>query len=698
MPAAVAQTTATLVGRVTDPSGTPIAEAKVNAENTGTGTNRETRSNSTGEYLIPTIPTGVYRVSITAPGFKTFVQGGVQLQVEQNTRVDAKLEIGQVNETVTVAANVVNVDTQSATLGATVDNVRVANLPLNGLQVLSLATMLPGVGQASLPVVVTNSRSGPNMSISGSRTNNLNIMLDGSTFITAKHGSSQNLPAPDTLDEFRILTNSYGAEYGRTSGGVVLAVTKSGTNEFHGSLYEYLRNDVLNARSAFATSKPFLRQNQFGGTIGGPARLPHYDGRNRTFFFFSYEGLRIRQQTLNAFSPLTAQERDGDFSGSKPVIDPLTGQPFPGNRIPSNRFDPMAPNILSSYIPVLVGQQLQSLNSIPQTRNQYAFKGDHKISASDSLWVRYFRNQDGTPVNSGGGNIFALASPRNNLVQSAAASEIHTFGPTLLNEGHLSYTRIDNFGPASDANKTPRDLGGSYNQDGPQPFAPTVTVQGRFNMTPNQPWKEVDNLFQADDKLSWIHGRHALKAGVMILYFRTFLQTQFQTSGVFNFDGSYSGNPAADFLLGKPLSFSQASTYNDSPRGGSAEFFVQDDIAITRRLKVNLGLRYNAPIPWHERFNHLALIIPGRQSTSIRRRLRACSIPAIPEFPTVSSSPTATISRRASVSPGMCSETAGPRSAALTAFSTCRSTLSTSTGRTRIRPIRQAFSSLHRRA
>jgi Carboxypeptidase regulatory-like domain len=285
MPAAVAQTTATLVGRVTDPSGTPIVEAKVTAENAGTGASRETRSNSTGEYLMPTIPTGVYRVSITAPGFKTFVQGGVQLQVEQNTRVDAKLEIGQVNETVTVAANVVNVDTQSATLGATVDNVRVANLPLNGLQVLSLATMLPGVGQASLPVVVTNSRSGPNMSISGSRTNNLNIMLDGSTFITAKHGSSQNLPAPDTLDEFRILTNSYGAEYGRTSGGVVLAVTKSGTNEFHGSLYEYLRNDVLNARSAFAASKPFLRQNQFGGTIGGPARLPHYDGRNRTFFF-----------------------------------------------------------------------------------------------------------------------------------------------------------------------------------------------------------------------------------------------------------------------------------------------------------------------------------------------------------------------------------------------------------------------------
>ncbi len=632
-----AQTTATLLGQITDPSGTPVAGAAVKVENTGTGLTRETRSNSAGEYLIPTIPTGVYQVTVTASGFKTFVQSGVQLPVEQNIRVDAHLQIGQVTETINVAANVVNVDTESATLGATVDNVRVANLPLNGLQVLSLATILPGVGQASLPVVVTNSRGGPNMSISGSRTNNLNVMLDGSTFITAKHGSSQNLPSPDTLDEFRILTNSYSAEYGRTSGGVILAVTKSGTNQFHGSLFEFLRNDALNARSAFAATKPFLRQNQFGGTVGGPVRLPHYDGRNRTFFFFSYEGLQIRQQSLNTFSPMTAAERSGNFATSKTAIkDPLTGLAFPGNQIPSSRFDPMAQNILKDYIPVLVnGQpQLQSLVSIPQSRNQYTFKGDHRFSTSDNLWIRYFRNLDGTPVNlSGGGNIYALASPRDNLVQSAAVSENHTFSPSLLNEAHASYTRIDNYGPASAANQTPQELGGNYNQDGPIPFAPSVTVQGRFTMIPNQPWKEVDNLFQLDDKLSWIHGRHAIKAGVMVLYFRTFLQTQFQTSGVYNFDGTATGNSAADFLLGKPISFSQASIYNDSPRGGSAEFFVQDDIAVTRRLKINLGLRYNDPIPWHERFDHLALIIPGKQSTKYSQAPAGLLYPGDPGIP-----------------------------------------------------------------
>ncbi|MEO7142099.1 MAG: carboxypeptidase-like regulatory domain-containing protein [Bryobacteraceae bacterium] len=612
-----AQTTATLLGHVLDPSGTPVAEAVVTAQNIGTGFSRQARTNKDGEYLLTTLPTGSYRVTVAAPGFKTFEQPGVALQVEQNTRVDARLELGQVKETVTVSSAVANVDTESSTLGATVDRVRVANLPLNGLNVLSLATILPGVGQANLPVVVTNSRGGPNMSVSGSRTNNLNIMLDGSTFITAKHGSSQNLPSPDTLEEFRILTNSYSAEYGRTSGGVILAVTKSGTNIFHGSLFEFLRNDVLNARNAFAPSKPFLRQNQFGGTFGGPVRLPHYDGRNRTFFFVSYEGLQIRQQSLNTFSPFTANERAGDFTGGKIIKDPLTGQPFPGNQIPASRFDPLAQNILTDYIPVLpAGQaQLQSLVSIPQSRSQFTTKIDHRISDADSLWVRIFRNLDGSPVTlSSGGNIYALASPRNDLVQSAAVSEIHTFNPALLNEFHGSITRIDDYGPASAANRTPSELGGAYNQDGPIPFAPTVTVQGRVTMTPNQPWKETDNLLQLDDKVSWIHGRHAIKAGLMALYFRTFLQTQFQTSGVFNFDGSFTGNAAADFLLGRPISFAQASIYNDSPRGGSTEFFAQDDIAATSRLKLNVGLRYNLPIPWTERFNHIALIIPGRQS------------------------------------------------------------------------------------
>lgn len=387
---ASAQTTATLAGQVTDPTGAPAADVRVTAVNTGTGYTRESRTNKEGEYLFPALPTGMYQVVVTAAGFKTFRQERVQLQVEQNARVDAHLELGQVSETVNVATAVANVDTESATLGATVDRERVANLPLNGLQVLSLATTLPGVGSASLPVVVTASRSGPNMTVSGSRTNNLNIMLDGSTFITAKHGSSQNLPSPDTLDEFRVLTNSYGAEYGRTSGGVILAVTKSGSNQFHGSLFEFLRNDALNARSAFATTKPFLRQNQFGGTLGGPVRLPHYDGRNRTFFFFSYEGLRIRQQSLNSFSPLTAAERAGNFAGSKVVNDPLAGQPFPGNQIPVSRFDPMAQSILSKYIPILPAGQstLPQLISAAQSRRQFTGKGDQRISEKDSLWVR----------------------------------------------------------------------------------------------------------------------------------------------------------------------------------------------------------------------------------------------------------------------------------------------------------------------
>ena len=298
IPAALfGQTTGTILGQVSDPSGAAVVGAAVKAENLGTGLTRTAATNTDGVYLIPALPAGTYKITVENSGFKVFSQTGITLQVGQNARVDAPLAVGAVTESVNVSGSALSVDTQSTTIGSTVDNRRIVSIPLNGRNVLALAQLLPGVGTATLPTAYTFSRSGPTISISGSRTNQNNIMLDGTTLIGAMGNVGQNLPSPDTLQEFRVLTNTFSAEYGRSAGGVFLAITKSGTNEIHGSMWEFLRNDALNARNFFAAGKPFLRQNQFGGSAGGPVVLPGYNGKNRTFIFGSYQGFGSDNRT-----------------------------------------------------------------------------------------------------------------------------------------------------------------------------------------------------------------------------------------------------------------------------------------------------------------------------------------------------------------------------------------------------------------
>ena len=327
-----AQTTGTLLGVVSDQSGAAISSATVRATNKDTGFTANTVSNAEGSYVIPLLPLGHYSISVTANGFKSFTQSNVQVPVAQNIRVDVKLEVGHVDQTVTVNGNAVNIDTSSATLGETVDNERLEDLPLNGRNAASLLGLLPGVADVSVPVTQTGARGGPSFSISGSRTTFGNMQLDGTTITDALSNSTQNLPTPDALSEFRVLTDSYGAEYGRAGGGVILAVTKSGTNQFHGGAWEYIRNDAFDANvklSPPGSHKSLLRQDQFGGDIGGPVLLPKYNGRNRTFFFVAYEGFRKHQESLTtAFVP-TAAERNGDFSAvSTPLTNPNTGLPF----------------------------------------------------------------------------------------------------------------------------------------------------------------------------------------------------------------------------------------------------------------------------------------------------------------------------------------------------------------------------------
>jgi hypothetical protein len=609
--AAYAQTTGTILGQVLDSTKAAISNAGVEAENVNTGLTRKALTNAEGTYLIPSLPPGSYRITVSVPGFKIFTQSGILLEVGQNARVDAVLQVGTVSEEVTVAAQALSVDTQSTTVGATVDNRRLTTIPLNGRNVLSLAQLLPGVGTGNIQTTVPNARSGPTITISGARDTDNNIILDGASMVELMYNRGINLPSPDALQEFRVLTNTYSAEYGRAGGGVFLAVSKSGTNELHGSLFEFLRNDDLNARNFFAAGKPFLRQNQFGGSVGGPVILPKYDGRNRTFIFGSFQGIRIRQQQLFTSFPATARERQGVFSNvTKPIIDPLSGVPFPGNVIPTGRIDPVATNFMNAYepLPNQPDGRLLTLRRTPTTGDQYDIKDDHLFSASDRLNLRYFQNYE-RQENQSGGDSEALAGPQFTYTKTGSIGETHIFNPGMLNEFRMSYLRLEPTWLPSPLNKTPKELGGNWNPDGPFPLAPNLSVSGRFSGSPLIFFTEPESTFEYTEKLSWIHGRHSIKAGGEFRRLRHVTRAQFPSASM-TFDGTFTGNAMADFVLGRPTNLFQQSYLEDVSRAGQYQPFIQDDFKISRRLTLNIGLRYELNTPWVQLFDHTATIRP----------------------------------------------------------------------------------------
>jgi hypothetical protein len=444
-------------------------------------------------------------------------------------------------------------------------------------------------------------------------------MLDGTTFTDAISNTSQNLPTVDALQEFRVLTDSYGAEYGRAGGSVILAVTKSGTNQFHGSLWEYLRNDAFDAANALTpagTRKPMLRQNQFGGDIGGPVLLPKYNGRNKTFFFFAYEGLRIHQQALTVAFPLTANQRTGDFSALLPsqfIKDPATDLPFPGNIIPANRIDSVATNVMNLYVP-LPNQpdgSLRLAQAVPTTANQYIVKIDQTLGAKDRVWFRLFRNNTSSVSP---GAIPFFASPSSGTFQSYALNWTHTFSPNLLNQAQISYSRPEGISDTTKNGKSAQELGINTNGFTPYPQTPSISTSG-FSLGSGWFIDEPSYFRQIDDIVSWTHGKHDIQTGIMVNYQKNG-DLAYPAMG-FNFSGLYTGNSAADFLIGRPQNFSVTTTIVDNGTSTIVQPFFQDNYKLTKRLTIDLGLRWAYQTPWTQKRGNVSTYTytPGAQST-----------------------------------------------------------------------------------
>src|SRR5260370_26343387 len=425
-------TTATIEGTVTDSSGATVPNAEVVAINSGTNQSRTVTTNASGGYRIDLLPSGAYNVEVTAQGFKKFRQNGIILEINRTARVDAALVIGALTEEVTITADASLVNTSNAQIGRTTSGAEINSLPIVGRNVYTLLSLTPGVDSNANSIVLgyPEQRTMINGGVDGGA-GSVNYFLDGGTNMTGLRNTGNIAPNPDAGEEFRVITNSYSAEFGRFASGVINIITKSGTNQFHGSLFEFLRNTHLNANTyGSIVGVPPLHRNQFGGTFGGP--IIH----NPTFFFWTHSGLRpITSNFFNVAVVPTALERIGDFSQSKikPTDPTNNAAPFSNGMIPMSKFDSTALNILNKYIPAAnsAGGIWQGTSPSPYDTNEFLAKVDHSLSDLHRISFSYFETSGHTLIPGGGsppgsGQLIWSTQKFNGRQHNAMASDPYT--------------------------------------------------------------------------------------------------------------------------------------------------------------------------------------------------------------------------------------------------------------------------------
>lgn len=609
-------TSGSIFGTVRDKTGALVANAEVTATNVQTGVNRASTTTINGYYQLDMMPAGQFTVEINAASFPKFEKTSVVVIATQSTRVDATLSPAGVAANFEVESTAPLINTDNAEVGTTVEHLQITELPIVNRNVYTLLNISPGVQQNSnqvglgLPEQHTSMNGGVEAGYSGS----VNYYLDGGANVGSLRNSGNILPNPDAIDEYRILANNYSAEYGSFAGGVISVVTKSGTNHLHGTIFEFLRNNNLNANN-WGAKIPLapLHRNQFGFTLGGPIR------RNRTFFFASYAGLRQSSYTfVNTAVLPTALERSGDFSQSvNQPVDPLTGMPFPNDTIPASRVDTVASRILSTYVPAVAngpGSTFQANISTPTNSDDVLAKVDHQIKADQRISGSYFETSGFQWVNSGNSQL-----PYSRLRYSWRQHNFnisHTWlkSNRTVNQAWLVYTRA--FGSrVSYPQASLQDLGSTYQMQG-APNLPRIDVTNYFSLGEQISGPTAGNNYYAlRDLVSVVKGKHDLRFGAEQLLNKGEQFTNLQNFGSFDFDGSVAGNGFADFLLGIPSSVTQDKPVAPSTNTWTTSSYFQDDFRVTERLTLNLGLRWDIQTPPTDPANRQASFNPGQQST-----------------------------------------------------------------------------------
>jgi hypothetical protein len=656
--------TGSINGTVRDATGAPISHAGVVVSDVDKDTRVTTQTNDGGEYTITPLQVGRYNVTVQKDGFKTAVIGPIALQVQQRAEADATLEVGQLSERIEVSGSAAELQAETSSLGQVINSQEMVNLPLNGRNFAQLALLSAGVSPSEPG---SRNQTTYGFAANGARSLQNNFLLDGidnnSNLPDLFNSTSYAIqPSVEALQEFKVQTDAYSAEFGRGNGAVINATIKSGSNALHGDTYEFIRNNAFDARNFFESSLPHYSQNQFGTTLGGPVVIPKiYNGHDHTFFFIDYEGLRLSQgQDYSATVP-TAAERTGSFQNLISYSQPtgvadcngsptyqgeifntrltqrsagsptgLCGVPFgyntsgqPVNQIPTNQIDALAARLVALYpLPNAVNPAFNYFvnPNLEERQNNFDIRVDQHFTDKDSSFYRFsYENQPSTipPLYSGladGGGFFS--GNQDNAYKSFTLSEVHIFSPNVVNEFRFGYDRINAHRLNPNSNE---DVSASLGFPG-VPYGPSIgglpyltfSDVSQIGSAAYLPSIEKQNIYNFLDSVTWVHGKHLLKFGTEIRPEEvTFFQPPFPR-GTLDFGPQFTDNPAdpgsggsglASFLLG----VSNSATITNSKNVDMLRFvpavYVQDDFRVTSKLTLNLGVRWEYFSPPVERFN-----------------------------------------------------------------------------------------------
>lgn len=598
--------TATVVGTVKDTSGAVIPRVRVTATDTATGISRSTTTDASGNYRISQLQPGTYSVSAQYTGFKQSVLTGIILQVNLASRVNITLVPGAVHQTVTVASHAPVINTENQMVGQVIGEKKILEMPLNGRNFMELTTLTGGINGGNSSTAkggILNKGYAP--AAAGQDATENNYQLDGADNKDQFFNTFNYAPPIDSIQEFNIQVGQYSAQFGAGGGAVINVATKSGTNQFHGSAYEFVRNTSLDSRNFFAQGIPPLHRNQFGVSLGGPIK------RDKAFFFVNYEAFREIDGLTRTANVPTAAERTGDLSGlGGTILNPDTGQPFAGNVIPPDLISPISTKLLN-YYPLPNTAQTGTLNYVSAPRHKdyydnYLGRFDYNLSQKNSIMARYGFEK----VNQYTPGTYPLvggqAQPQG--FQNGVITLTSNLTPSLLNVARFGYDRTVNETTGQNTgNPIAANAGMLFGATGPFysgfPEGVGLSTTRISGIGEGQPWFLHVNAFQWYDGVTWIHQNHTVEAGGTILHTQADQQYATHSNGSYSFSGQYTGNGFADFLLGYPSHILTATAPNagDRFRFTNWSAYVLDDWKVTPSLTVNIGLRYEYYSPPFEK-------------------------------------------------------------------------------------------------
>ena len=666
-----AQAYGSLNGTVTDPLGAVVTHATVVATATQTGQQTTAVTNAQGEFTFPTMPPTDYTIAVTAPGFQTYNQTGLQLLANQALTVNMKLQVGSSKQTVNVSGAPPQVNTTNATLSQVVGQRQIVDLPLNGRNAASLILLTAGVANATnegFGINEGDSKTFPAAVVSssdGTLPDQQNYLLDGGNNVDEMTDANDPFPFPDALQEFSVQTTNYNAEFGQSAGAVVNIVTKAGTEKFHGDVFEFLRNTAFDARPYFSTTAVQQNLNQFGGVVGGPVIIPHLSTGRATQFFFGYQRTQDHFASSSRSSTMPTLAEEGLATGqnyadygnlcdsakgntfnsqgvcvgsggapvpSEQVRNPFTNQLYPFNQIPSSAFDPAAvafekdfPTFSGTEAPGQIGGTVHYSLPTIQNYNEFVARVDHQFGATDHLFVRYYYNYFDAPSYYNPSNLLQYLPFANDRYQNAAINESHVFSNSIVNNLVMNYQREYSIrgNPAGSPYATDFGVQNVYQYTGAGPYL-NMNVNGYFGVTGTATAIFGRNDYNFNDVLAWVKGKHNFAFGGHIEL------SKFDATNVNAGDGNFGFAPVknvigsttyqypdalANFQMGFLSSFNQGNYELVNDRANFPSLFAQDTWRVTSRLTLDYGLRWEVFEPWRDIRNKQTYFNPANYAS-----------------------------------------------------------------------------------